>query len=254
MTLDRAINQLELSRPVTLDAARKSYRRLALVYHPDVNKAPDAKDRFILIQEAFQFLNSKSEAEINNIHQFNFTRNKRGPIVMPESLLFADVENLFYIFHWLKKNLVLSFIFKQLNILFFLPKQAPALLKMIQIFLGFVFAFTIFPLFLASFIFLAIPYISYELMYEKLKSIYQNKTGLMINKYSVDKRSKYYFLLIRIMPAAMNILLIDLLLIHMSNNFEHIAIIIFSFSIASIQFLWILSILRDTKISLSRKV
>ena len=35
---------------------KKAYKKLALIYHPDVNKAPDAQERFIEINEAYETL------------------------------------------------------------------------------------------------------------------------------------------------------------------------------------------------------
>ncbi|HEY4101286.1 MAG TPA: molecular chaperone DnaJ [Gemmatimonadales bacterium] len=47
---------LEVSREVTDDDIKKSYRRLAMLYHPDRNSAPDAEARFKEIAEAYQVL------------------------------------------------------------------------------------------------------------------------------------------------------------------------------------------------------
>lgn len=41
----------------TKEEIKKAYRRLALRYHPDKNKEPDAHDRFIEINEAYLVLN-----------------------------------------------------------------------------------------------------------------------------------------------------------------------------------------------------
>ena len=35
---------------------KKAYKKLALIYHPDVNKVPDAQERFIEINEAYETL------------------------------------------------------------------------------------------------------------------------------------------------------------------------------------------------------
>jgi len=47
-----------LSLPVnsTIDEIKKAYRKQARLYHPDINPAPDAKDHFISITEAYEFL------------------------------------------------------------------------------------------------------------------------------------------------------------------------------------------------------
>ncbi|MES2306054.1 MAG: molecular chaperone DnaJ [Gemmatimonadota bacterium] len=47
---------LEVSREATDDEIKKSYRRLAMVYHPDRNSAPDAEAKFKDISEAYQIL------------------------------------------------------------------------------------------------------------------------------------------------------------------------------------------------------
>jgi hypothetical protein len=40
----------------SIDEIKKAYRKKARLYHPDINPAPDAKDRFITITEAYEFL------------------------------------------------------------------------------------------------------------------------------------------------------------------------------------------------------
>jgi molecular chaperone DnaJ len=47
---------LELKRDATETDIRKAYRRLAMKYHPDVNKSPDAAELFKGINEAYQVL------------------------------------------------------------------------------------------------------------------------------------------------------------------------------------------------------
>jgi molecular chaperone DnaJ len=47
---------LGLSRSATADDVRRSYRRLARQYHPDLNPADDAEDRFKEINEAYEVL------------------------------------------------------------------------------------------------------------------------------------------------------------------------------------------------------
>jgi curved DNA-binding protein len=48
---------LGVSRDASADEIRKAYRRLARRYHPDVNKDPDAAERFAEITEAYDVLN-----------------------------------------------------------------------------------------------------------------------------------------------------------------------------------------------------
>lgn len=47
---------LGLERNATAEEIKKSYRRLARKYHPDVNKEPDAADKFKEVKEAYEVL------------------------------------------------------------------------------------------------------------------------------------------------------------------------------------------------------
>jgi hypothetical protein len=47
---------LGLPQGASKDAVKKAYRRLAMQYHPDKNPSPDAKQKFILLTEAYDGL------------------------------------------------------------------------------------------------------------------------------------------------------------------------------------------------------
>src|SRR6185503_3701870 len=47
---------LNVQRSATADEIKKSYRRLARKYHPDVSKEKDAESRFKELQEAYEVL------------------------------------------------------------------------------------------------------------------------------------------------------------------------------------------------------
>lgn len=47
---------LEVSRDATEKDIKKAYKKLAKKYHPDINKSPEAEDKFKLIQEAYSIL------------------------------------------------------------------------------------------------------------------------------------------------------------------------------------------------------
>lgn len=47
---------LGLDKTATHQQIVSAFRRLAIKYHPDKNRSPDAKDRFILVHEAFEVL------------------------------------------------------------------------------------------------------------------------------------------------------------------------------------------------------
>jgi hypothetical protein len=55
---------LGLPEDASLEDIKKAYRIQAKLYHPDLNKSPDAHERFIEINEAYEFLiNLKSQPQ-----------------------------------------------------------------------------------------------------------------------------------------------------------------------------------------------
>jgi hypothetical protein len=56
MTLTDYYEILGLKAGVSIDEIKKAYRKKARLYHPDINPSPDAKDMFICITEAYEFL------------------------------------------------------------------------------------------------------------------------------------------------------------------------------------------------------
>ena len=61
---------LGVSKSATADEIKKAYRKLAMKYHPDVNKDPDAEDKFKEINEAYEVLSD--EGKRRNYDQFGF--------------------------------------------------------------------------------------------------------------------------------------------------------------------------------------
>lgn len=45
----------------SIDEIKKAYRKKARLYHPDINPSPNAKDQFISLTEAYEFLISNHE-------------------------------------------------------------------------------------------------------------------------------------------------------------------------------------------------
>ena len=61
---------LGLAKGATDEEIKKAYRTLAKKYHPDLNKAPDAADKFKEIQEAYEVLSDPQKRA--NYDQFGF--------------------------------------------------------------------------------------------------------------------------------------------------------------------------------------
>src|ERR671932_551787 len=55
---------LSVSRTASDEDIKKAYRRLALQFHPDRNKAPDAVDRFKEVTEAYQILSDSEKRSL----------------------------------------------------------------------------------------------------------------------------------------------------------------------------------------------
>lgn len=55
---------LGLAKGATEEEIKKAYRKLALRYHPDKNKAAGAEEKFKEIAEAYEVLSDKSKREI----------------------------------------------------------------------------------------------------------------------------------------------------------------------------------------------
>ena len=56
MTINDYYEILGIQSNASIDDIKKAYRKKARLYHPDINPAPDAKDHFISITEAYEFL------------------------------------------------------------------------------------------------------------------------------------------------------------------------------------------------------
>jgi len=56
MLISEYYNILGLPLNSSLEEIKKAYRKKARIYHPDINQSPDAKDEFIRVTEAYDFL------------------------------------------------------------------------------------------------------------------------------------------------------------------------------------------------------
>ena len=55
---------LNIDRNASQDDIKKAYFKLAKQYHPDVNKSPEAKEKFATINEAYETLGDDSKRKI----------------------------------------------------------------------------------------------------------------------------------------------------------------------------------------------
>lgn len=55
---------LGIPKTATVDEIKKAYRKLALRYHPDKNKAPNAEEKFKEVAEAYEILSDKNKRDI----------------------------------------------------------------------------------------------------------------------------------------------------------------------------------------------
>jgi curved DNA-binding protein CbpA len=70
---------LGVSRNAAMEEIKKSYKKLVLIYHPDVNPQPDSHEHFKEISKAYQTLSNPElrklyDEEINQFHDFSFIR------------------------------------------------------------------------------------------------------------------------------------------------------------------------------------
>lgn len=55
---------LNVNKGSSQDEIKKAYFKLAKEYHPDVNKAPEAKEKFASINEAYETLGDEQKRKI----------------------------------------------------------------------------------------------------------------------------------------------------------------------------------------------
>lgn len=110
MTIREALTLLELQTPVTHEQVRKSFRRMAKQWHPDLQQSDEARRRasevFIKLRQANDYLLARSEQAINHpgaerrtIHRVRRSAPvQKAPPPVVHHPLFNEVENVARLF------------------------------------------------------------------------------------------------------------------------------------------------------------
>lgn len=86
MKLTEAYQILNLPNTATPEEAKKQYRKLAKEFHPDVNKSPDAEDKFKKINQAYEVIEKGESPEPSDVDwnsHFNRNRHTYDPFRNP---------------------------------------------------------------------------------------------------------------------------------------------------------------------------
>src|SRR5919112_2571823 len=87
---------LGVNRSASDDDIKKAYRRLALQYHPDRNKEPEAIERFKEATEAYQVLSDSEKRGLYDRYGHSaFDRNGGGARVAFSNFVGLSIEDLF---------------------------------------------------------------------------------------------------------------------------------------------------------------
>jgi len=78
MLISEYYQTLGLPLNSSVEEIKKAYRKQARLFHPDVNHSPDAKDKFIMITEAYDFLMANHEkGDLNDQDYFRIAEEWR---------------------------------------------------------------------------------------------------------------------------------------------------------------------------------
>ena len=91
---------LGLAKGTSQDEIKSAFRKLAKQYHPDVNKSPDAAEKFKEAQEAYEVLSDEEKRQLKNcfevIKQYQ-EKQKMNPkrTKFGEKQILENKENIF---------------------------------------------------------------------------------------------------------------------------------------------------------------
>jgi molecular chaperone DnaJ len=86
---------LSVARTASEDDIKKAYRRLALQYHPDRNKEPDAVERFKEVTEAYQVLSDSEKRSLYDRYGHQAFERGGGATVDFSNFVGLNIEDLF---------------------------------------------------------------------------------------------------------------------------------------------------------------
>jgi hypothetical protein len=70
---------LEVDPGATHEEIRRAYRRLAKLYHPDINRDPGAREQFLLVQKAWNILGDPSSRRSYDHYALRYTHRSGDP-------------------------------------------------------------------------------------------------------------------------------------------------------------------------------
>lgn len=93
---------LGVNQSSTMEEIKTAYKILARKYHPDLNKSPDAEDKFKEINSSYEILSDKSKRDFYDLSlkpsNFHYSRPESWNILKNKDIsitYFADIEDIF---------------------------------------------------------------------------------------------------------------------------------------------------------------
>src|SRR5690606_39762832 len=88
---------LGVDRKATQEEIKQAYRRLARKYHPDVNKEPDAEEKFKEVKEAYEVLGDKQKkAQYDQYGHSGVNSDFTGSGFSANDFGFGDIFDMFF--------------------------------------------------------------------------------------------------------------------------------------------------------------
>lgn len=237
ISVDEALQLLKLERPVTNSDIKKAYRKAAMQYHPD--KTGDiGHDYFNKIRHAFILLQNITADNINQ----GLYKKQQNFVAIPNSLLYNDLENIFYLYHSIKNSTLFTCFFYLYSSS---KKKSNLVANFIYIIFGFLTVLCVIPALLGSFILLSIPYLLYVLIFETIDKYHQSRTGYKLRKTATNFHTLILYISVRCILAILVFAIITYLIVASWQYFPGIIMLYFTGVLSLILSVWIYSIIMD---------